>query len=176
MKKIIALLAMLVFLAAVPAMALDVFPDLELNGKLTPEQAAYLGAGDAPFKVSDIKADYLFVEVFSMYCPICQRDAPTVNDVEEKIMAAAPDRRIKFIGLGAGNTPFEVDFYVKKFQVEFPLFHDENYVGHKALENVGTPAFYLVDMKDGRKVLFFQEGELKDPDAMVKTILDAVGE
>jgi len=174
MKKLIMTMTILALLAAVPAAALDVFPDLELDGGLTPEQAARLGIEAAPVKVSDIPGDYLFVEVFSLYCPICQRDAPAVNDMERELMDGDPGGRIRFIGIGAGNTPFEVSFYAKKYQVDFPLFHDEDFVAHKALENVGTPAFYLVDLRAGRKILFFHEGEVDDPGAMVETVRKAV--
>ena len=174
MKKLILTMTILALLAAVPALAMDVFPDLELNGSLTPEQAAHLGVETAPLKVSDIKGDYLLVEVFSLYCPICQRDAPGVNDMRREIMAADPGGTIRFIGIGAGNTPFEINFYAKKYQADFPLFHDEDFVAHKALNNVGTPAFYLVDLKSGLKLLFFHEGELGDYKVMLDSVLKAV--
>lgn len=175
MKRLIMILTLFILLSATPVLAAEVFPDLELKGQLSSEQAAYLGATDGPLKVSDINADFLLVEVFSMYCPICQRDAPEVNDMERKIMEADPEGSIKLIGIGAGNTPFEVDFYAKKFQVGFPLFHDADFIAHQALNNVGTPAFYLVDLNNERKILVFHEGEIDDADALLKIVLDAAG-
>lgn len=175
MKKIIIVAMLCAVLAATPAMAVDVFPDVELSGKLTVEQTAYLGAGDVPIKPSAIPADYLFVEVFSMYCPICQRDAPDVNTMKEIVLAKAPEGRIKFFGIGAGNTQFEVDFYAKKYKVSFPLFVDGDFVAHKALDNVGTPAFYLVDVKNGMKVVWSHVGALEDPDAIAAKVLGLIG-
>ncbi|MBG0790014.1 MAG: TlpA family protein disulfide reductase [Desulfovibrionaceae bacterium] len=175
MKNVTMILAILaLLLTAVPASA-DVFPDLELRGDLAPEQAAYLGIEAAPVKVSAIPADFLLVEVFSMYCPICQRDAPAVNELYKELSAADTEGRIRFVGLGAGNTPFEVNFYAKKYEVPFPLFHDQEFEGHKALNNVGTPAYYLVDIASGREIRLFHIGAIEDVSAMVGALLEAAG-
>ncbi|BCS89733.1 peroxiredoxin family protein [Pseudodesulfovibrio sediminis] len=169
--KRLALSFMALLLMATPVLAADIFPDLELKGGISADAAAYLGVSGSQIKVSSIQADYLFVEIYSMYCPICQRDAPRVNTLFQEVAAAGRDN-VKFIGVAAGNTNFEVNFYRKKFSVLFPLFEDENFSCHKAVGGVGTPSFYLVDLKAGRQILFFQEGAIKDEAAMLKMILD----
>lgn len=175
MRKMTKLLAVLLLLAATPAMGADIFPDVSLTGTLTPAQREYLSVPEGPLKISDIKADYLFIEIFSMYCPICQRDAPHVNEVYKKIVLTGHDDRVRFIGIGAGNTPFEVDFYRKKFKVEFPLFEDQDYTIHKAIGEVGTPTFYLVDLRNGsREILYFKEGEAKHVDGLFKAIMAGI--
>lgn len=173
MKRLTLVLLVLVLSCGVSAWAGDIFPDVVLNGTMTDVQKEYLGVPAEGLKVSDIKADYLFIEVYSMYCPICQIDAPKVQDLFTKIGLTGRGDAIKFIGIGAGNTPFEIEFYRKKYSVPFPLFDDADYVIHKALGEVGTPSFYLVKLKDGsREILFFQEGEIKDPDGLFKTLMD----
>lgn len=157
-------------LISAPAWGGGTFPDLPLAGTLTSEQIEYLSQSGSELKPSTIGADFLFVEVFSMYCPICQRDAPHVNELYEKVAASELGKRIKFIGIGAGNTPFEVDFYRKKFEVAFPLFEDTQYVYHKALGEVGTPAFYLVAPKKGMAVLYYHEGAIENVDALIQEL------
>ena len=159
--------AVLFLLLAVPALGSEPFPDLPLTGTITPEQTAYLSPKGSELKPSAIGADYLLVEVFSMYCPICQHDAPVINDLYERVAASGLGKRIRFFGIGAGNTPFEVDFYREKFAVPFPLFDDPRYTYHKALGEVGTPAFYLVDRAHGLVVLLFHVGEIKDLDEFI---------
>jgi len=173
MKRLTLILAIFLLLSGASGWAGNTFPDLTLSGELTDAQKRYLGVSAEEFKVSDIKSDYVFVEVYSMYCPICQIDAPKINDLFYKVVLAGRDDRLKFIGLGAGNTPFEVDFYRNKFNVDFPLFEDAEYVMHKALGDVGTPAFYLVRLKGGSmEILFFQEGQIEDKGGLLKIIMD----
>lgn len=176
MKRIILAFIACLLLAA-PALAAITFPDLELQGEISAEERAYLGVGEGAFTVSDIDADFLLVEVLSMYCPICQREAPDVNALYERIVARDKAERIRFIGIAAGNTPFEVKFYKKKYELPFPLFEDPNYTAHKALDEVGTPAYYLVDMREGRmSVIYYHEGEMPDKDGFFNNLMELAGE
>ncbi|MDC0335288.1 TlpA family protein disulfide reductase [Pseudodesulfovibrio sp.] len=152
------------------------FPDNSMTGQLSAENKAYLGVSSDTFKLTDIKADYVFVEAFSMYCPVCQRDAPRVNEAYEAITQADPKGTVKFLGIGLGNTAFEIKFYKDKYGVTFPLVRDENYIVHKALGEVGTPTFYLVKLSGGTsEILFKKEGEAEDKAALVQMIKDKAG-
>jgi len=173
MKRLIVIATVLMVIGTAPAWGGEIFPDADLTGTLSYSQKVYLGVSTSQIKVSDIKADYLFVEVYSMYCPICQADAPKVNELYDAISRDGRGDNIRFIGIGAGNTPFEIDFYRKKYNVAFPLFSDSDYVIHKALGEVGTPSFYLVKLKGGAmEILYSQEGEMKDEAKMFNIIID----
>jgi hypothetical protein len=168
-----AILALVLLTATAAAQDARPFPDLELRGALTAGQRAYLGVEGNAFKLSDIASDYLFIEGFSMYCTICQRDAPIVRKLYQRVTEADTAGKIRFIGLGLGNTVFETRFYQKKFKVPFPLFDDEDYVIHKALGETGTPVFYIVRLDpDGPKMLYGREGEPEDGlfDIIMRTI------
>jgi len=144
-----------------------------MMAKMSPAHQEYLSVTGNEFKISDIKADFVLIEVYSMYCPICQRDAPKMNTLYDELAKTGQDKRIKVLGIAAGNTPYEVEFYRKKFMVEYPLVEDPDYVQHKAVGEVGTPAFYLLDLREGRMlILFSQIGELEDVDAFLKIIVE----
>lgn len=152
------LLVMTVAAAAQPPRA---FPDLALSGPLTDAQKAYLGVTANPFRLSEIKADILFIEGYSMYCPICQQDAPALNELFQKLGKADPEGRIRVIGLGLGNTEFETRFYQDKFSVPFPLFKDEDYAIHKALGEPVAPTYYIVRISGPAPELLYEaEGAL----------------
>lgn len=153
----------------------DTLPDAEIKGQISPNHAAYLGlpAGGAPFRLSQIKAELVLVEIFSMYCPRCQAAAPKLNRVFERLKASPLGSRLKFVALGAGNTPFEVDYFRKKHNASMPMFPDTDYTLHKVFGNVGTPAFFMLRALPGGKglkVLLAQEGATEGEDAFFEQI------
>ena len=137
-------------------------PSIMLPIPKSVEEKTYLGlSGTGTFKIPQIRADVVIVEVFSMYCPFCQKDAPGVNEVYDKIQKDPGLRsRIKMIGIGAGNSAFEVETYKKTFEVLFPLFPDADYVIHRACGEVRTPYFIGVRIQKGKshQVFLSQQG------------------
>lgn len=175
MKRIAPVLLVVLLLLTTSAFAGQTFPDLKLSGKLSQEQKTYLGVSTDSFSLTDIKAEYLFIEGYSMYCPVCQRDAPRLNDVYKAVSLMDSKGSIKFIGLALGNTQFEVEFYKKKYMVEFPLFMDEDYTIHKALGEVPTPTFYIVKLGSTPEVVYTKVGEAEDKDVLLQAIKEHTG-
>jgi len=140
-----------------------------------PLERKYLGlSGPGEFKLTDVKAKYVIVEVFSMYCPICQKEAPKVNQCHEFIEKnPAHSGLVKVIGVGTGNTPFEVDVFRKKFSIPFPLFPDENFMAQKAFSQpIRTPTFITVRNrgKKGLELVNFHVGELGTAEAFLRNL------
>lgn len=183
MARLAFALALVLTLGSAPALALpragERMPDLEVNGTLSAEDAAYLGlpAGTAAFRLSEVKAELLLVEVFSMYCPYCQRQAPLLNDLFGKLPGSALDGRLKVLGVGIGNSAFEVNFFRKEYKVPFPLLPDEAYAAYGAVGRVGTPTFVLLRPGSlngqGLSVLFSQEGTFRSPDEFLAKLARA---
>lgn len=129
----------------------SIMPELLLATPESEQHRNYLGLSTQPgemFKVSDIKADLLVIELFSMYCPYCQKEAPLVNELHQKMEEKnAKGLSIKIIGLGASNSQFEVEHFGDTYGVEFPLFPDKDMSMYKALEGAGTPGFVGYKLK-----------------------------
>ncbi len=115
--------------------------------------------GFGTFKIPEIKANLVIIEIFSMYCPYCQREAPNVNELFAKINNNPSLRgKIKIIGIGAGNTRYEVGTFKNKYNVPFPLFSDADYVIHKTVGEVRTPYFIVVKINtDGTNQVIYSE-------------------
>lgn len=177
-----ALLVLLLFCA--PALAKpkvgDILPDLEVKAAPLAPEAAYLGLapGSKSFLLSQIKAEALLVEIFSMYGPRCQASAKAVNEMFENLTKLPQGQKLKMLGLGAGNSAFEVDTFRKKYDLTMPVFQDGDYTLHKALGTVLTPAYMVlkpVPGGKGFKVLYFQEGTCADYQAFLDHVLRVSG-
>ena len=157
----------------------DTLPDIILEAPKTAEALQYLGvSGEGTFRISDIDADLVIIEIFSMYCPYCQKEAPAVNRLYEAIgKSGAGGKRVKMIGIGMGNTPFEVDIFKRTFKVPFPLFPDADFTIHKKIGAVRTPYFIAVRIgKDkSRTIAHVNRGSLGDPGKFLDTLLAKAG-
>ena len=137
-----------------------------------PDVRAYLGLAESgSFDPTTITGQLLIIEIFSMYCPHCQREAPAVNRLYQAIEASETLRgRVKMIGIGVGNSAYEVDHFRKHYQIAFPLFPDEDFIVHKSVGEVRTPFFIItaLDSDDRGKVLWIGSGNM-DP---LKTFIE----
>ena len=137
--------------AAGPPAKGEPFPALMLPDPKSAEDKNYLGlSGTGAFKISQVKGQAVLIEIFSMYCPYCQKDAPGINELFQAIEKDPELKgRIKIIGIGAGNSAYEVGVYKKTYNVPFPLIPDERFALHKALGETRTPYFILVRIDQG---------------------------
>jgi hypothetical protein len=126
-----------------PAVTFPIPPDT--NDKI------YLGlTGSGPFKITQVKARAVLIEVFSMYCPFCQKDAPGINELFRAVENDPELKgRVKIFGIGVGNSSYEVGVFRKTYHVPFPLIPDERLALHKALGETRTPYYLLVRLDQG---------------------------
>jgi thiol-disulfide isomerase/thioredoxin len=138
--------------------------DIRLETPETPEEQAYLGlVASGGFNPTTIAGRLLVIEIFSMYCPHCQREAPAVNRLYQAIQASEILRgRVKMIGIGVGNSAYEVDHFRKHYQIAFPLFPDEDFIIHKSVGEVRTPFFIITNIgpNDKGRVLWTGAGQM----------------
>lgn len=189
MKKIVILLAVITILslglgfsalaANKPPEKGEVLPVINLPLPKNPVEKGYLGlSGDGFFKIPQIKANVVIVEIFSMYCPYCQKDAPGVNELYN-LIDNNPDlkNKIKLIGIGAGNSSYEVEVFKKTYTVPFPLFPDKDFTIHKACGDVRTPYFIVVKINnDGtHQIVHSQLGGYPGAEPFLELVLKSSG-
>jgi len=157
----------------------DILPEIVLAVPQILDQQKYLGLSNkSTFTIPQIKANVVIVEIFSMYCPYCQAEAPSLNELYRKIQNNSSLRdRFKLIGIGAGNTAFEVEHFRNTYKIPFPLFPDDDFSIHKKIGNVRTPYFFVVGInKDGtHRILYTHQGRLKDHDQFINILLQRAG-
>jgi len=182
----LAVIAMLVILlnsglvsAGSPPQKGGVLPEINLAVPKNPTHRNYLGlSGGGLFRIPQIKAEVVIIEIFSMYCPYCQNEAFRVNDLYQIIEKTQKMKgRVKLIGIGAGNTPFEVDIFRNNYKIPFPLFSDGDFSIHKSLGEVRTPYFIGIRIKDNgtHEVFYSKLGGFKEADDFLELMLKLSG-
>lgn len=155
------------------------FPVFELPMPERESEKSYLGlSGTGTFKIGQIKAPVLLIEVFSFYCPHCQRTASQINELYQRIQERSDlKERVKMIGIGVSNSAYEVDAYQERYRVPFPLFPDESIEISQMLGVKGTPTFIGVkgDGKGTQKRFYFREGGFQDTEQFLAEIIKLSG-
>ena len=136
----------------------------------------YLGIKDkeGEFILPQTRQGILIVEIFNMYCPHCHHFAPKVNELYS-IINSRPDTkgRVVMLGIGVGNSPFEVNIFRKKYNVAFPLFDDKSYSVANRLEGILTPHFFgmIIDGKGGYRVFYSLDGGFENADEFLNNLM-----
>ena len=154
-------------------------PQFNLSVPENPAHQSYLGliAKDT-FTLPQIKAEVLIIEIFSMYWPYCQKEAPSVNELYHKIENNPKLKgKVKLIGIGAGNSSFEVNTFRKTYKIPFPLFSDGDFSIHKKLGEVRTPYFIgvRINAEGPQKVFFSKLGGFDNPGHFLKEVIRHAG-
>jgi peroxiredoxin len=172
MKRLIFLLILLclflssslLWAAGTPPRPGELFPDLSLPIPKNPKEKAYLGlTGDGSFTLVQVKTQVVIIEIFSMYCPYCQKEAPLINELYRAIEEDPGLKgKIKVLGIGVGNSSFEVGIFKKNYSIPFPLFADEDLIFHQTLGGVRTPYFVAVKLDKDKtiRVIFSELGSI----------------
>ena len=60
----------------------DAFPETDLKTPVQAKDRTYLGlSGGDHFKIQDLKAKVILVEILNVYCAACQKQAPLYNQL-----------------------------------------------------------------------------------------------
>jgi thiol-disulfide isomerase/thioredoxin len=155
----------------------DMFPDLKLPLPQKMGEREYLKIDRGPFVLSQIDSEVLIVEIFSIYCPICQKEAPNVNWLFRAISANPEiESRVKVLAIGTGNSLYEINAFRNLYKVKFPLIPDGDFTVHKILGEVRTPYFFVLLKKPtGMQVVYAREGGFEDPEAFLELVCARTG-
>lgn len=162
-------------------------PQLHIQQDINRDQRSYLGLRNGfmgmfaakEFKPSDVAADVLVIEFFNIHCVSCQSQAPVMNEVFDRVNAHAMMRdRVRFFGIGVGNTAMEADLFMRRYSVGFPLFADPGFENYDAIGEPGATPLTVIVKKNGNdlRIVSAHVGFEKRPDffmAKIRIALDS---
>jgi thiol-disulfide isomerase/thioredoxin len=148
--------------------------DLQFAAPITPEDAQYLGVpAGKPFKLDQVGAPYVLVEIFATGCSHCYAHAPHMNELFNMINKDPQTaEKVKIIGLAQGDSPDNVATWKKQLKVPFALVPDADGKVTEKINIMGTPTTILVNKKGD--VLYAKPGATPDMQAVLKDIKDAM--
>ncbi|MDA3895512.1 MAG: TlpA disulfide reductase family protein [Desulfobacteraceae bacterium] len=148
----------------------SLLPRFTMESKLSPDMLQYLGLEAGPdFTLSQIRSKLVVIEVLSVLCQECHKNAPRVNKLFNIISNDSDlNSHLKMLGIAVGNDTKMVDVYKKTFKVKFPIVADPKEDISKQLGNVATPSIIIADSKG--MVLFIHEGVIDDMDLILDVV------
>ncbi len=168
------------FAADRPPQVGEVLSGIALPAPSDSQDKSYLGiSGRSPFEVSQVRAQVVLMQILSMYCPYCQKEAPNVNALFKMIEENKDLKgRLKIIGIGAGNSTYETSLFRKKYAIPFPVLPDPDFIVYgKIGGEVRTPYFIAVKNVSGKQpvVIYSELGSFGDPAKFIQKLIQAAG-
>lgn len=143
-----------------------------------PEDLRYLGVDGEPTVITleDIAAPVLIIEAFDTYCPYCQRAAPDLNRlyrlIEERNLAGT----VKMLGIGLGNSRYEVKLFESKQDVPFPIFPDQTSESGRELGVEAVPVLIILERDgEGYRIAFEEKPPIASPETLLQRVLSRTG-
>ncbi len=101
-----------------------------------------------------------------------------VNQLYRQIELNPKSRdRVKLIGIGVGNSDFEVGYFRQVYNIPFPLFADGSFAIHKQLGQVRTPFFIgiKIDPDGNRETIYAKRGGFGNAEQFLTKLLHLSG-
>jgi peroxiredoxin len=102
-------------------------------------------SGTGAFKLKQIGAPYVVVEMMGTACPHCQEQAPGMNKFYRLVQDSDLKGKVRFLGVAQGCSANEVKQFKKKYKVPFPMLADPNGSIGQALHIEGVPTTVLLN-------------------------------
>lgn len=152
------------------------FPNISLPVQFHTNDKAYLGlALKKSYALNNIQAEFILIEFFSIYCPVCQKHAEQFNHLHRLIEKDnLISRNTKMIGIGTGNNSKEVEYFKQYFNITFPCIADPDFRIHKALHEPRTPLLILVQKQSVPYTVLSVLDFTKTPENLINEIRDEI--
>ncbi|MBI5522187.1 MAG: TlpA family protein disulfide reductase [Desulfarculus sp.] len=146
----------------------SVLPRIEFLAPPLKEDVAYLRIKGQSFRLADLKARLIWLEVIGIYCTRCYEQAPKINRLHKSLAKAGLGQQVKMLAVAAGGTIIECEHVRKNKQYLYPVVPDEDFAIHKLLGEPRTPFTMLINAHG--QVLYTHLGVMEDTEGLLPMI------
>jgi hypothetical protein len=136
-------------LLSTPASAVQkgkAYGNLSFPGVLSEHDQKYLGLGSTgAFKLEDIGAPYVVLEVMRTSCPHCIEQVPGMNAFFKLVQQSDLKNKVRFLAVAKGCSADEVRNFKKGYKVSFPMLADPKGTVGNVLDISGVPTTVLLN-------------------------------
>ncbi len=153
-----------------------ILPKITLLAPCSAQEKQYLGLNKLEtFTLSQIQSKLIVLEVFSVYCPHCRKQAPKLNKIYKLVQDdSLLSNNVKMIGIASGAKQDNVDKWKAALHVPYPIFSDKEAIIWNKFGKPGIPCTMLVDGKG--KVLAIHLGVTEDEEHLFNQIKEKLEE
>lgn len=157
MKKWLALL-LVVLAMPLPAAELKTLP-----ARPAPE-LNLLGIDGAATDLKRLRGKVVLVNFWAVWCPPCRKEMPSMA----RLMSKLSDKPFAILGVNEGESPEEIQAFLKQVPVNFQILLDSDGEHLKPWQVFAFPTSYVVDRKGRIRLGLFGSIEWDSPEALAE--------
>ena len=125
-----------------------------------------------PLSMEGLRGKVVLVDFWTYSCINCINTLPYIKQWHDKYK----DQGLVVVGVHTPEFPFEkstanVQAAIKRFDIRYPVAHDNGYATWSAYHNRYWPALYLVDAEGKIVYQHFGEGQYAETEAAIRNAL-----
>ncbi len=158
MRRLFGLFALMLCATSISAAELKVLPQRAAPSLILPA----LNGGTVDLKA--YRGRVVLVNFWAVWCPPCRKEMPSMN----RLMARMASQPFTILGVNEGETPEEINAFLKQIPVNFPILLDAEGEQLKPWQVFAFPTSYVVDKQGRLRLGLFGSIEWDSPEAITQ--------
>lgn len=116
------------------------------------------------FDLKQARGKVVLVNFWAVWCPPCRKEMPSMN----RLMAKLAGKPFLILGVNEGESPEEIQAFLKQVPVDFPIVLDSEGRYLKSWKVFAFPTSYVVDKQGRLRLGLFGSIEWDSPEAVTQ--------
>jgi len=117
-------------------------------------KALGLTYSQGPVRLTDIKGEFLVLELFNRYCMSCLKQAAEIQKFYQTLREENLSEKVSVLGIGIGNSAEDLLAFKKVVPTDFPMAPDQSFDFYYSIGDLDSaPATLFLKKQEGRWLL-----------------------